>query len=192
MSSVFSKSSAFSKRLLLLACITVSVSASVCAMAQVEGDSKKNPSQEAFVFDRIYDLVRYEDDGTGSRETTAVIRVQSQAGVQALGQLVLGYSSATESLEVDYVRVRKPNGQVIETQVANAQDFAPDVLRQAPTYSDYRERHVSIANLQAGDTLEYHMRKSAHRRTMWWYTGVAKVAGRIVAEAEVGAMIVDA
>jgi 3-hydroxyacyl-[acyl-carrier-protein] dehydratase len=43
-----------------------------------------------------------------------------------------------------------------------------------------------------GDTLEYHMRKSAHRRSMWWYTGVAKVAGRIVAEAEVGAMIVDA
>jgi 3-hydroxyacyl-[acyl-carrier-protein] dehydratase len=43
-----------------------------------------------------------------------------------------------------------------------------------------------------GDTIEYHMRKSAHRRTMWWYTGVAKVAGRVVAEAEVGAMIVDA
>jgi 3-hydroxyacyl-[acyl-carrier-protein] dehydratase len=43
-----------------------------------------------------------------------------------------------------------------------------------------------------GDTIEYHMRKSAHRRTMWWYTGLAKVAGRVVAEAEVGAMIVDA
>jgi 3-hydroxyacyl-[acyl-carrier-protein] dehydratase len=43
-----------------------------------------------------------------------------------------------------------------------------------------------------GDTIEYHMRKSAHRRSMWWYAGIAKVAGRIVAEAEVGAMIVDA
>jgi len=149
-------SSVLSMRLWLSACLIVSVSASVCAMAQTGDDSKKNPSQEAFVFDRIYDLVRYEDDGTGTRETTAVIRVQSQAGVQALGQLVLGYSSATENLEVDYVRVRKPNGQVIETQVANAQDFAPDVLRQAPTYSDYRERHVSVANLQAGDTLAYH------------------------------------
>jgi 3-hydroxyacyl-[acyl-carrier-protein] dehydratase len=42
-----------------------------------------------------------------------------------------------------------------------------------------------------GDTIEYHMRKIAQRRTMWWYRGVAKVAGRIVAEAEVGAMIVD-
>jgi len=43
-----------------------------------------------------------------------------------------------------------------------------------------------------GDTLEYHMRKVAQRRTMWWFAGLAKVAGRIVAEAEVGAMIVDA
>jgi hypothetical protein len=30
-----------------------------------------------------------------------VIRVQSQAGPQALGQLVFGYSSATEKLDVD-------------------------------------------------------------------------------------------
>ena len=42
-----------------------------------------------------------------------------------------------------------------------------------------------------GDTIEYHMRKIAQRRTMWWYRGEAKVAGKIVAEAEVGAMIVD-
>jgi 3-hydroxyacyl-[acyl-carrier-protein] dehydratase len=42
-----------------------------------------------------------------------------------------------------------------------------------------------------GDTIEYHMRKIAQRGTMWWYRGVAKVAGKIVAEAEVGAMIFD-
>jgi 3-hydroxyacyl-[acyl-carrier-protein] dehydratase len=42
-----------------------------------------------------------------------------------------------------------------------------------------------------GDTLEYHMIKIAQRRTMWWYRGIAKVAGHIVAEAEVGAMVSD-
>lgn len=42
-----------------------------------------------------------------------------------------------------------------------------------------------------GDTIEYHMTKIAHRKTMWWYRGEAKVAGQIVAEAEVGAMIFD-
>ena len=43
-----------------------------------------------------------------------------------------------------------------------------------------------------GDTIEYHMTKIAKRKTMWWYRGEAKVAGVIVAEAEVGAMIATA
>jgi 3-hydroxyacyl-[acyl-carrier-protein] dehydratase len=42
-----------------------------------------------------------------------------------------------------------------------------------------------------GDTIEYHMKKIRQRKTMWWYRGVAKVAGQIVAEARVGAMISD-
>ncbi|NWG25615.1 MAG: 3-hydroxyacyl-ACP dehydratase FabZ [Pseudorhodoplanes sp.] len=44
--------------------------------------------------------------------------------------------------------------------------------------------------VRPGDTIEYHMTKKARRRDMWWFTGIAKVAGDIVAEAEVGAMIV--
>jgi 3-hydroxyacyl-[acyl-carrier-protein] dehydratase len=40
-----------------------------------------------------------------------------------------------------------------------------------------------------GDTIEYHMTKIAKRKTMWWFRGEAKVAGVVVAEAEVGAMI---
>ena len=46
--------------------------------------------------------------------------------------------------------------------------------------------------VRPGDTIEYHMRKIAQRKTMWWFRGEAKVAGQIVAEAEVGAMLTDA
>ncbi len=41
-----------------------------------------------------------------------------------------------------------------------------------------------------GDTIHYHMTKKAQRKTMWWFHGQAKVGDEIVAEAEVGAMIV--
>ena len=40
-----------------------------------------------------------------------------------------------------------------------------------------------------GDTIEYHVKKIRRRGNMWWYRGEAKVAGKIVAEAEVGAML---
>lgn len=45
--------------------------------------------------------------------------------------------------------------------------------------------------VRPGDTIEYHMTRIARRKDMWWYRGEAKVAGTIVAEAELGAMISD-
>jgi len=41
-----------------------------------------------------------------------------------------------------------------------------------------------------GDVLEYHMTKKAQRKTMWWFNCEAKVAGEVVAQAELGAMLV--
>ena len=41
-----------------------------------------------------------------------------------------------------------------------------------------------------GDRVEFHMRKTAQKRTMWWYKGVAKVDGVVVCEAEVSAMLI--
>ncbi len=116
---------------------------------------KKDHSQEAVIFERILNRARFESDGTGVEETEAIVRVQSQAGVEELGQLVFGYSSATEKLDVEYVRVRKPDGQVIVTPESTAQDFAPDILKDAPMYTDYRQRHISVAGLRPGDVLEY-------------------------------------
>ena len=43
-----------------------------------------------------------------------------------------------------------------------------------------------------GDTVEYHVTKIARKKMMWWYRAEARVKGTLVAEAEVGAMIVNA
>src|ERR1700723_3075030 len=128
---------------------------SMNAAAQVSSPKKVDHSREAAIFQRIFNRARFENDGTSVEETEAVVLIQSQAGVEEFGQLVFGYSSAIEKLEVEYVRVRKPDGQVIVTPQSTAQDFAPDVLREAPMYSDYRQRQISVAALQPGDTLEY-------------------------------------
>src|SRR6266849_3402054 len=143
-----------------LVCALVSL-ISVGALAQASASSSSKQitnnanSEEAAVFERILNRAHFENDGTEVSETEAVVRIQSQAGVEEFGQLVFGYSSATEKLDVEYVRVRKPDGKVVATPDSTAQDFAPDVLREAPMYSDYRQRHISVAGLQPGDTLEY-------------------------------------
>jgi tetratricopeptide (TPR) repeat protein/transglutaminase-like putative cysteine protease len=140
----------------LLVCLIVcSMTADALAQAAASSKQKTNNAEEAAVFERILNRAHFENDGTEVSETEAVVRIQSQAGVEEFGQLVFGYSSATEKLEVEYVRVRKPDGRVVVTPESTAQDFAPDVLKEAPMYSDYRQRHISVAALQPGDTLEY-------------------------------------
>src|SRR6266404_967306 len=94
-----------------LACSIVGIM-SADAVAQIPGPSNQKTSnansEEAAVFERILNRVHFQNDGTEVSETEAVIRIQSQAGVEEFGQLVFGYSSATEKFEVEYVRVRKP------------------------------------------------------------------------------------
>jgi len=131
------------------------MTADALAQASAPSKQKTNNAEEAAVFERILNRAHFENDGTEMSETEAVVRIQSQAGVEEFGQLVFGYSSATEKLEVEYVRVRKPDGRVVVTPESTAQDFAPDVLKEAPMYSDYRQRHISVVALQPGDTLEY-------------------------------------
>jgi len=41
-----------------------------------------------------------------------------------------------------------------------------------------------------GDTLRFHLTKIAHKRTIWFYRGEARVDGVLVAEAELSAMVV--
>jgi 3-hydroxyacyl-[acyl-carrier-protein] dehydratase len=43
-----------------------------------------------------------------------------------------------------------------------------------------------------GDRLEYHVTKTAKRRSMWWYRAEAKIGDVVIAEAVVGAMIAEA
>jgi transglutaminase-like putative cysteine protease len=125
-----------------------------CAAAQTQPKAPADNAQEAAVIEQMITRAHFENDGTGSIEHSRVVRIQSEAGIELFGQLVFGYSSATEKLKVDYVRVRKPGGQVIETPESNAQDFAPEVLQSVPMYSDFRERHVTVAGLRPGDVLE--------------------------------------
>src|SRR5258708_13245455 len=62
-------------------------------------------SQESYVVEKLRTTYRFENDGTGRREIYARIKVQSEPGVEQWGQLVWGYNSANERIEVPYGRV---------------------------------------------------------------------------------------
>jgi tetratricopeptide (TPR) repeat protein len=112
-------------------------------------------SQEAYVIEQYRSLYRFDNDGTGRKETVARIRVQSEAGVQQWGQIQFGYNSANERVEISYVRVIKADGSVVKAGDDAVQDLSAPLEQQAPVYTDYRQKHITVPGLRPGEVLEY-------------------------------------
>lgn len=109
-------------------------------------------SQEAFVTEHYIESFRFENDGTGREQIDVRVKVNSESGVQALGQLKVGYSALSDKLEIAYVRVIKPDGTVVTAQESAIQDLT---IPDAPVYTDYHQKHITVPSLRPGDVLEY-------------------------------------
>lgn len=131
---------------------------------QAADAAKQKPdySQEAVVIEDLRSSYRFERDGTGQRDITFRAKVQSEAGVERLGQLVIGYSAASEKLDMDYVRVRKGDGSVVSAAPSDVQDLTAPIAREAPIYTDLRQKHITVPGLRPGDVLEYRMVWTLH------------------------------
>jgi tetratricopeptide (TPR) repeat protein len=112
-------------------------------------------SQEAFVVEQVRMSYRFEKDGTGLRDLNMRVKVQTEAGLERFGQLVFAYSSANENFDVDFLRVRKADGTVITGAASDIQDLSAPIAREAPIYTDLRQKHVTVRGLRPGDVLEY-------------------------------------
>src|SRR5215475_10868753 len=125
------------------------------AKAQVAEQKQPDYSQEACVIERMTISYRFEKDGTGQREQSLRVKVQSDAGVESFGQLVFPYNSANEKLDIEHVSVHKPDGSEGKAQASAVQDLTAPISREAPVYTDRRQKHVTVPGLRPGDTLEY-------------------------------------
>jgi tetratricopeptide (TPR) repeat protein len=112
-------------------------------------------SQESYVVEKLKNSFRFESDGTGRREIYARIKVQSEAGVEQWGQLVMGYNSANERVEIPYVRVLKLDGSTMTAPAESVQDLSIPLQKEAPVYTDYRQKHITVPGLRPGEELEY-------------------------------------
>ena len=111
-------------------------------------------AQEAYVIEQSKTTWRFENDGTGRRDWYLRVRVQSEAGVQAWGQLAFPYNSANERMDVVSVRVLKSDGTIVTATADAVQDLSSAVQREAPVYTDTREKHITVPGLRPGQVLE--------------------------------------
>ncbi len=139
------------------------VAAFACAQSPLPPKSERpNFADEPYVIEQLHNAIRFEADGKGQREMTIRIRVQSESAVREFGLLVYPYMASFESLDVVYARVRKPDGSVVETPADEIQELDSAVSREAPMYTDQREKHIAVKSLGVGDVLEADLRWTVH------------------------------
>lgn len=135
------------KRFLLLSALIAT------AFAQESQPSKNfDPSQEAFVINAIKTSVRFENDGSSVEIFQRRLKVQNAAGVKQAGILFFDYMTS-QTMNIDYVEVHKPDGSVIKVGPENARDTTPPIDREAPMYSDLHRKEVTVTGLNVGDEL---------------------------------------
>jgi tetratricopeptide (TPR) repeat protein len=111
-------------------------------------------SGEPYVLERYRTVVRFENDGTSERTRSARIRVQSDAAVQQFSELIFPYN-ANEQVDVRSVTVHKADGTTVVAPPDAVKDAPAKSSADAPAYAGYKEKHVTMASLVPGDTLEY-------------------------------------
>lgn len=112
-------------------------------------------SNEGSVLEQDRTSFKFENDGSGEEIQYARIRIQSPQALQTWGQLVFTYSAVSDKISADFVRVHKPDGHVVTAGPEAVQDLSSPVERVAPTYTDIRQMHITVPDLNVGDTLEY-------------------------------------
>jgi tetratricopeptide (TPR) repeat protein len=149
------------RRFLLPAALVISAFAAAqtpsTATQATEKAASRDYSDEGYVVEQLRNSYHFETDGTGKHELYAKVRVQSEAGVQQWGQVVVGYNSANEKIEIPYLRVLKKDGTTVTAPADAVQDLSTPIEREAPVYTDFRQKHITVPGLRPGDTLEYDM-----------------------------------
>ncbi len=125
----------------------------------VPGSAAQDYSKEAGVIERLDRVYLYAADGTGSKLITASIRVTNDAAVKQWSVLSFPYPSGAEHLDVLYVRIHHADNTTFETPGTDAQDMPAPITREAPFYSDLKEKQIPVRGLHAGDRLEYSVRE---------------------------------
>lgn len=113
---------------------------------------------ESIVIESSENVYSMAADGTGWRQRTVVVRVQSEAAVKQLGVVSIPFAGSSERVEIEYARVRRRDGSVVETPVGDALEMPEQVTREAPFYSDLKDKQIPIRNLRVGDKLEWRAR----------------------------------
>ncbi len=140
---------------------------------------------EPFVFELLDFLHRFEADGTHLQIARSRIRIQNEAGKQAMGEIYIPYSERLGTVEFRYVKTIKPNGNTIEASLDTVMEVSAPVVQVAPVFSDIKYKAIPVAGLQVGDVVDYEVEIRIDKPLKpgsFWGAHVAQTAAKVDSE----------
>jgi tetratricopeptide (TPR) repeat protein len=113
---------------------------------------------EPFVVERLETIYRMQADGTGVREKTVEVQVQTESALKDMAVVSVPFAANSEHVEWVYARIRHKDGATTETPLTGAIEIAAPVTREAPFYSDLKASQLPLKDLRVGDRVEWKWR----------------------------------
>jgi len=117
-----------------------------------------NPSdhpEEAIVWLLDDGVMRYDEQGRETRTYRKVMQVLREESAKQLSEQSFSYGPGHERLTINWMRVVKPNGEVISSAPFQIQESDVPARMGDPVYSDRKVKRASLTGLAAGTILDY-------------------------------------
>jgi tetratricopeptide (TPR) repeat protein/transglutaminase-like putative cysteine protease len=128
-------------------------------------------ANEALIIESSETTYKYNEDGTGERESFMRMKLLTEAGARQFSVLSFPFASATEATKIKSIVVHHPDGTSTDTPASDGIEMPAPISQQAPLYSDLKLLQIPVRSLRAGDVLEYRVaiqRKNPEAASQFW------------------------
>jgi transglutaminase-like putative cysteine protease len=117
-------------------------------------DSTQFP-EEASVLLLDDGVLRYEADGTGSTTYRQIVQILKESAAANYREFSFSYEPAHQKLTLNWIRVVKPDGEVISDKPAHLQESDVPAAMQSPVYTDRHVIRASVSGVEPGTIVDY-------------------------------------
>src|SRR3989338_1337997 len=105
--------------------------------------------------------VKLSPDNTLVSDARYLIKILNERGKKDFAEVVIGYDSTYEKVELEYDRTVKPSGEVIAAGEKDIRDVSR--YMNFPLYSNARARIISMPEISEGALIDYRVRTIQHQ-----------------------------
>jgi hypothetical protein len=100
-------------------------------------------------------VYRIEPDGRGARTIRQVIQILKTSGAAQYREQRLSYDPNRQRLVVNWMRVVRPNGQVVSAEPSQVQESDVAAPMGVPMYTSMKVKRMSLTGVDSGTVFDY-------------------------------------